>query len=106
MTRSACSGTVATRRSPWSASWRSMGLAPEARLPPRRASSLSRTDDWSNWRDQIGLGPWVDRWALDIVIGEPELWNRGLGTRAVVALLRYLFVEKRAAEVVLSPVAD
>ena len=49
---------------------------------------------------------WVDRWALNIEIGEPELWNRGLGTRAVVALLRYLFVEKGAAEVVLSPVAD
>ena len=65
-----------------------------------------RTDDWSDWRDQMGLEQWVDRWALNIEIGEPELWNRGLGTRAVVALLRYLFVEKGAAEVVLSPVAD
>jgi aminoglycoside 6'-N-acetyltransferase len=67
---------------------------------------IYRTDDWSDWRDQIGLEPWADRWALDIVIGEPQLWNRGLGTRAVTALLRYLFVEKGAAEVVLSPVAD
>jgi aminoglycoside 6'-N-acetyltransferase len=65
-----------------------------------------RTDDWSDWRDQIGLEPRIDRWALDIVIGEPELWNQGLGTRAVRALLRYLFAEKGAGEVVLSPVAD
>jgi aminoglycoside 6'-N-acetyltransferase len=65
-----------------------------------------RTDDWSEWRDQIGLEPRADRWALDIVIGEPELWNRGLGTRAVTALLRYLFAEKAASQVVLDPVAD
>jgi aminoglycoside 6'-N-acetyltransferase len=64
-----------------------------------------RTDDWSDWRDQIGLEPRTDRWALDIVIGEPGLWNRGLGTRAVTALIRYLFTEKGAGEVVLSPVA-
>jgi aminoglycoside 6'-N-acetyltransferase len=65
-----------------------------------------RTDDWSEWRDQIGLEPRADRWALDIVIGEPDLWNRGLGTRAVTALLRYLFAEKAASQVVLDPVAD
>jgi aminoglycoside 6'-N-acetyltransferase len=65
-----------------------------------------RPDDWSEWRDRIGLEPWAGRWALDIVIGEPELWNRGLGTRAVTALLRYLFSEKGAEEVVLSPVAE
>jgi aminoglycoside 6'-N-acetyltransferase len=65
-----------------------------------------RTDDWSEWRDKIGLEPRADRWALDIVIGEPEHWNRGLGTRAVTALVRYLFAEKAASEVVLDPVAD
>jgi aminoglycoside 6'-N-acetyltransferase len=65
-----------------------------------------RTDDWSDWRDKIGLEPWGDRWALDIVIGEPGLWNRGLGTRAITALLQYLFIETGAAEVVLSPVSD
>jgi aminoglycoside 6'-N-acetyltransferase len=65
-----------------------------------------RTDDWPEWRDQIGLESRADRWAMDIVIGEPELWNRGLGTRAVIALLRYLFAEKLASEVVLDPVAE
>jgi aminoglycoside 6'-N-acetyltransferase len=65
-----------------------------------------RTDDWSEWRDQIGLDPRADRWALDIVIGEPELWDQGLGTRAVRTLLEYLFTQEAASEVVLSPLAD
>jgi aminoglycoside 6'-N-acetyltransferase len=48
----------------------------------------------------------ADRWALDIVIGEPDRWDQSLGTRAVRALLGYLFVEMAASEVVLSPLAD
>jgi aminoglycoside 6'-N-acetyltransferase len=65
-----------------------------------------RTDDWPEWRDRIGLRPDPLRWAMDIVIGEPDLWNQGLGTRAVMALLAYLFVRKTAVEVVLTPLAD
>jgi aminoglycoside 6'-N-acetyltransferase len=64
-----------------------------------------RTDDWAEWRDTIGLHPDSDRWALDIVIGEPELWNKGLGTRAIRSLLTFLFQQRGAREVVLSPVA-
>lgn len=65
-----------------------------------------RTNAWPQWRDQIHLEPSAGRWALDIVIGEPDLWNQGLGTRAVKSLLRYLFTVKEAAEVVLTPLAD
>jgi aminoglycoside 6'-N-acetyltransferase len=65
-----------------------------------------RTDDWPEWRDVIGLEASADRWALDVVIGEPERWNQGLGTRAVKSLLRYLFEERGAVEVVLTPLAD
>lgn len=64
-----------------------------------------RTDDWTQWRDTIGLASKPDRWALDVVIGEPERWNQGLGTRAVKALLGYLFTEEKASEVVLTPLA-
>jgi aminoglycoside 6'-N-acetyltransferase len=65
-----------------------------------------RTDDWPEWRDVIGLEAMADRWALDVVIGEPERWGQGLGTRAVRSLLRYLFGERGAGEVVLTPLAD
>jgi len=65
-----------------------------------------RTDDWSEWRDQMGLDPRADRWALDVVIGRPDLWDQGLGTRSVKMLLEYLFTHEAAAEVVLSPLAS
>ncbi|HUE00048.1 MAG TPA: GNAT family N-acetyltransferase [Bryobacteraceae bacterium] len=41
--------------------------------------------------------------AIDQFIGEVSLWNRGIGTRAVRLLLRYLFRVKHASKVILDP---
>ena len=43
---------------------------------------------------------------MDQFIGEVDLWNRGLGTRAVLLLLTYLFRSEGARKVTLDPHAD
>jgi aminoglycoside 6'-N-acetyltransferase len=40
---------------------------------------------------------------IDLFIGEPALWNKGIGTRAVTLLLAYLFDTLHATKVVLDP---
>lgn len=45
-------------------------------------------------------------WALDLFIGEPDYWNRGLGTLFISRLVRYLFEEKGADWVILDPHVD
>ncbi|MFZ5827125.1 MAG: GNAT family N-acetyltransferase [Bacillota bacterium] len=42
---------------------------------------------------------------IDQFIGEPEWWNRGLGTRMVRLMLAYLFEMEGAERVVVDPVA-
>jgi aminoglycoside 6'-N-acetyltransferase len=45
-------------------------------------------------------------YALDLFIGEPEYWNRGIGTRFIRLLLRYLFDNRAADWVILDPHVD
>ena len=40
---------------------------------------------------------------IDVFIGEPEFWDRGIGTRAMEMLLGYLFSTLGAARVVIDP---
>ncbi len=47
----------------------------------------------------------VNVFGTDLFIGEPDCWNKGIGTRAVLLLLNYLFDELHAARVVLDPEA-
>ncbi len=42
-------------------------------------------------------------WAIDLFIGEPELWGKGIGTRALRATVGYLFDERSARQVVIDP---
>jgi aminoglycoside 6'-N-acetyltransferase len=42
-------------------------------------------------------------YGVDLFIGEPAYWNRGIGTRALSALLKYLFNEAGALWVVIDP---
>jgi aminoglycoside 6'-N-acetyltransferase len=42
-------------------------------------------------------------YGIDEYIGEVSGWNRGLGTRAISLLLRYLFQAKGARKVILDP---
>jgi aminoglycoside 6'-N-acetyltransferase len=63
------------------------------------------TDDFDEWRTLIGLEPDPARYSLDIFIGEPELWNQGLGTRALRSVLGHLFAQRHASAVVITPFA-
>lgn len=45
-------------------------------------------------------------YALDLFIGEPEYWGRGIGTNFVRLLLRYLFEQIGADWVVIDPHVD
>lgn len=40
---------------------------------------------------------------IDQFIGEPGLWNQGIGTRAVSLLLKYLFRSENASKVITDP---
>ncbi len=45
-------------------------------------------------------------YALDLFIGQPEYWGRGIGTQFIRLLLCYLFEEKGADWVILDPHTD
>jgi aminoglycoside 6'-N-acetyltransferase len=64
-----------------------------------------RTDDFDEWRTLIGLEPDPARYSIDIFIGEPALWNQGLGTRALRSVLGHLFGDREASAVVITPFA-
>ena len=64
-----------------------------------------RTDDFEEWRTLIGLEPDPERYSVDIFIGEPELWNQGLGTRALRSVLEHLFGVRHASLAVITPFA-
>jgi aminoglycoside 6'-N-acetyltransferase len=44
-----------------------------------------------------------DLFGMDVFIGEPSYWDRGLGTRLVAATLRYLFEQAGARQVLIDP---
>ena len=53
--------------------------------------------------DEYGLETAEDVYGVDLFIGEPDLWNRGIGTRALSAMVGYLFDEVDARRVVIDP---
>jgi aminoglycoside 6'-N-acetyltransferase len=62
---------------------------------------------WVDWLDdarKMGLDPDDLAYGIDIWIGEPELWNQGLGARSVQAMFAYLFDHRAATSVALSTV--
>ena len=42
-------------------------------------------------------------YGVDLFIGEPQLWNQGIGTKTLSALVDYLFGELGALRVVIDP---
>ena len=52
---------------------------------------------------EYGLESGDDTYGLDLFIGEPEYWNRGIGSRAMRALITYLFESTDARRIVIDP---
>lgn len=48
----------------------------------------------------------TDAWAIDLFIGEPELWDQGIGTKLVTAVIEYLLEQRGAATVTIDPRVD
>lgn len=48
----------------------------------------------------------TDAWAIDLFIGEPELWDQGIGTKLVTAVVEYLFEWRGAVTVTIDPRVD
>jgi aminoglycoside 6'-N-acetyltransferase len=48
----------------------------------------------------------LDTWAIDLFIGEPELWGRGIGTQALGLIIEHLFCGLGAEQIVIDPQMD
>ncbi len=55
---------------------------------------------------EFGLETAEKGYGVDLFIGEPELWGRGIGTRALSALVGYLFGELGSSRVFIDPQAS
>lgn len=54
-------------------------------------------------RQECGIESIGGVWGVDLFIGEPALWGRGIGTHALTALLGYLFDTLNATRVIIDP---
>jgi aminoglycoside 6'-N-acetyltransferase len=45
----------------------------------------------------------AERWGIDLFLGDPAVWNRGLGTRLVRATLEYIEAQYRPTSVLIDP---
>jgi aminoglycoside 6'-N-acetyltransferase len=61
-----------------------------------------RWADWPEAASQIGLDD-RDAFGIDLFIGEPDRWNRGIGTRVIEVVARYLFDDRGASALTLDP---
>ena len=59
--------------------------------------------DWPEWSAILGLDDQTDVWSVDLFIGEPALWGRGLGTAALRLAVEHLFRAEGARRVVITP---
>jgi aminoglycoside 6'-N-acetyltransferase len=60
--------------------------------------------DWIEGARKMGLDPDDSAYGIDLWIGEADLWDQGLGTRAVRAILRHLSEQRGATSVALTTV--
>src|SRR5439155_3651724 len=61
--------------------------------------------DYPEWQEVIGLEPDPGVYSVDVFIGEPDLWGKGVGTQSLSMVVRHLFETVMAKEVVITPFA-
>ena len=64
-----------------------------------------RVADYPEWQEVIGLKPDPSVYSVDVFLGEPDLWGKGIGTQALRMVVRHLLEEVGAKEVVITPFA-
>ena len=58
----------------------------------------------SEWKPAAGLGPGDEGvWGIDVYLGEPSLFGRGIGSRLVRGVAERLIADHGAARVVIDP---
>ncbi len=57
-------------------------------------------------RDEYAVGEDIDMFGVDLFIGEADLWGRGIGSRTVAAMSRYLVSPCGAKLVTIDPVVN
>lgn len=68
-----------------------------------------RDDVESSWMDKYPVNKKIDRskyhvpYAIDIIIGETDYWDKGLGTKIMCLLNKYLFENKQADIIFIAP---
>jgi len=62
-----------------------------------------RVTDFPEWSALLGIDEQTGVWSVDLFIGEPALWGRGLGTAALRLAVDHLFEVERAQRVVITP---
>ena len=53
--------------------------------------------------DVIDRSKFIRSYGMDIVIGDKNYWNRGIGSQTIVLLSEYLFSEKKAELLLIAP---
>jgi len=56
--------------------------------------------------EEYGLEDASGTYGIDMFIGEPELWGGGAGSRALMALVGYIFEQMGATRVIIDPHVD
>lgn len=55
---------------------------------------------------QLKESPGEGSWAMDLYLGVPEIWGRGIGSRSIRLILEYLFESLEAERVFIDPHAE
>lgn len=47
-----------------------------------------------------------DIWAIDLWIGEPNFWDKGIGSKALKLIMEHIFKDKKAKKIIIDPHID
>ena len=54
-------------------------------------------------KSEYGYDGWENVYGIDLFIGEPEYWNKGIGSRTLKGLIEMLENEKKADRIIIDP---
>lgn len=62
--------------------------------------------DIKKYEKEYELTNTKDIWAIDIWIGEPEYWDKGIGTLSIKLSMKYIFRTLKAKKIIIDPHLD